>query len=91
MTEKTLSEKGFELDPNVREYNTAYFEEDVKQCFKRILNEIDKAIHSIYEKLNENDLPEMTEANLCGGFLHLKNIKDFIIQEAGRDLVEDEN
>jgi len=51
MKEKTLSEKGFELDPNSRDYNTAYYEEDVKQCFKEILD-------SDLSCIKLNDLPQ---------------------------------
>jgi len=37
---KTLSEKGFEIDPYSPDYNTAYYEEDVKEFIKEILEEI---------------------------------------------------
>jgi len=37
--EESLDKKGFELDPN-EPYNTVYFEEDVKEFIKEILDEI---------------------------------------------------
>ena len=71
---KTLSEKGFEIDPNSPNYNTAYYEEDVKEFIKEILDEIDKKDY--------HDIPELT--------INISDVKQIIKQKAGKELIEND-
>ena len=59
MKQKTLSEKGFEIDPNSPNYNTAYYEEDVKEFIKEILDEIDNLINKIDEAHSRSSIKDV--------------------------------
>ena len=56
-----------------------------KQFLKEVLDEIDKSINTIKNKLDK-PLPELTQANLSGGLIYLKELKQIIKQKAGDKL-----
>jgi len=93
MKQKTLSEKGFELDPNSPNYNTAYYEEDVKEFIKEILDEIDDCCGKI---IKQEEIKEfgITKESYEDAVIRWKNsrlgkkIKQIIKQKAGKELVE---
>ena len=96
MKQKTLSEKGFEIDPNSPDYNTAYYEEDVKEFIKEILDEIEKHIDNKKElklvyKMHE-DMGEYGRGYVdCYKQTNdvFKEIKQIIKEKAGKELIED--
>ena len=56
-----------------------------KQFLKEVLDEIDKSINTIKNKLDKL-LPELTQANLSGGLIYLKELKQKIKQKSGDKL-----
>ena len=71
---KTLSEKGFEIDPNSPDYNTAYYEEDVKEFIKEILDEIGELGFQEQNQIYRDALID---------------VKKIVKQKAGKELIED--
>ena len=71
--EKTLSEKRIEYPTNFLR-GFVYYEEDVKQFIKEILDEIDKKDY--------HDIPELT--------INISDVKQIIKEKAGKELIEND-
>jgi len=85
MKKQTLSDKQIRMGKRLR---PVFPRKDVRQFIKEILDEIEKSIDFINGKLDEMDLPEMTQANLSGGLLYLKSVKDLIKTKIGEELLK---
>ncbi len=84
MKQKTLSQKGFELDPNSLNYNTAYYKEDVKQFIKEILDEIEATKENIAEGVDNYGYDGVVVRN------NFDVLKQIIKQKAGKELLEND-